>query len=187
MGALHISMLGVAIVALIGIIVSFLCMTGIIGGKVAGAEDYDNPYLFWLICSVVVFVLDAALFGVVTLWGKDPTHISPIALGGLTLYFIAKFVNRLGITLFNWGRQLVAPAAAATTKPWWLSKTILANSAVGALLLAEANISSLQGVLPASKYQIVAFGLPVINMLLRVYTTKGLALKSIVPQAEAAQ
>lgn len=187
MTILHTSMLVVAALALIGIIFSFLGMTGIIGGRVAGAEDYDNPHIFYFCISLAVLVVDAALFGVLFLWDMDPSHITAIAVGGLLLSITATFLHRLGFTPASWWTKLVAPAGAPATKPWWMSKTMLINSAIAGLLLAEANITSLQGVLPASKYQLVAFGLPIINMLLRAYTSKGLSLKSNVPPAGASQ
>ena len=71
-------------------------------------------------------------------------------------------------------------------KPWW-SKTLLLNSLIAALLLAEANVKSLQGILPDSKYEIVAFSLPIINMLLRVYTSQGISFKPQMPLGEADQ
>lgn len=79
---------------------------------------------------------------------------------------------------------LLPPASAK--KPWF-SKTIAFNAAIAAGLLAEANISSLQGVLPAAKYQIAAFALPIVNMLLRAYTSRGLSFKPAMPQAEVSQ
>lgn len=91
--------------------------------------------------------------------------------------------------LAAWGiaRYLAVQQTLAATKKPWLSKTILLNSLVAALLLAEAKVSSLQGFLPDSKYQIVAFALPILNMLLRVYTSQGLSFRPAMPRGEADQ
>jgi hypothetical protein len=60
-------------------------------------------------------------------------------------------------------------------KAWYVSKTIWFNTFVAAMLLAEQNISALQGLLPDSTYKLAAFSVPFVNMLLRVISTKGLA------------
>jgi hypothetical protein len=71
--------------------------------------------------------------------------------------------------------------ACATTKSPWASKTLWLNAAVAIGLLAEANIEMLKGVLPDNKYALIAFGLPIANMLLRWYTSKGLSFKPQMP------
>lgn len=74
-----------------------------------------------------------------------------------------------------------------TVKSVWLSKTFLFNTAVGLLLLAEENVSGLQGLLPPSKYQILAFTLPMVNLVLRFYTKQGVSFKPPAPSAEVTQ
>lgn len=54
------------------------------------------------------------------------------------------------------------------------SRTIWLNFVVATLLLAEANITGLQGLLPDGTYKIVAFALPMLNLWLRMGTTRGL-------------
>lgn len=88
-------------------------------------------------------------------------------------FFVMLIPGRIG--------DVVPGDPAAPSKKPWLSKTILLNALVAALLLAEANISGLQGFLPAAKYEVVAFLLPIVNMLLRVYTSQGLSFKPVMP------
>ena len=61
-------------------------------------------------------------------------------------------------------------------KPWYLSKTLWVNAVVAALAALEAGTGVLQPFLPANFYAIVAVGLPVVNAVLRIVTTQGLAL-----------
>ncbi len=61
-------------------------------------------------------------------------------------------------------------------KPWYTSKTLWVNAVVAALAALEAGTGMLQPFLPANFYAIVAVGLPVVNAVLRIVTTQGLAL-----------
>lgn len=65
MGTVHIIMLVVAVVALIGIILSILDLAGFSPkGRPICAEDYDNPALkAFLICAIVLLLDGAAWFG----------------------------------------------------------------------------------------------------------------------------
>lgn len=197
-------MLAVGLVALTGVILSFLGMAGVLpGSRPAGGEAWDNPYLFGFIASIAVLAVDIVLAGLAFVWAHDPTHIAAPGLAALLLVVVDKWLRRVyGTSLLGRWRAPAAPAvggpfdlethwldrvegeightltAIETHKPWWLSKTLLVNALVGGLLLAESNISSLQGLLPANTYQIAAFALPIVNMMLRVYTTKGLSLKA---------
>jgi hypothetical protein len=58
-------------------------------------------------------------------------------------------------------------------KHWWQSKTIWVNALVAVLAVAADNVSLLQPLLPANFFAIVAFGLPLVNVFLRVITTQG--------------
>jgi hypothetical protein len=69
-----------------------------------------------------------------------------------------------------------AQEQAATHKPWWLSRTIWFNLVALALAMAEANLGLLNGHLPGNVYAWAAFGLPVVNMALRVITKAGVRL-----------
>lgn len=60
-------------------------------------------------------------------------------------------------------------------KPWWRSRTLLANALVAVLLAAETQVHLLQPLLPINVYQLAAFGLPLLNALLRVITHQPLA------------
>ena len=62
-------------------------------------------------------------------------------------------------------------------KPWYLSKTIIFNVLVAALLAVETVTGLLQPHLPANIYLIIAVGLPIINAALRVITSEGVSLK----------
>ena len=72
-------------------------------------------------------------------------------------------------------------------KHWWQSKTIWINGCIATLLLAEANIAALQGLLPEWAHKSLMFGLPVVNLWLRVFTSQGLSFKPQMPQGEAGQ
>lgn len=63
---------------------------------------------------------------------------------------------------------------AATSKPWWKSKTLQVNAFVAALVALEANTNLLQPYLPVNFYTALAVGLPVVNAVLRIITTQGL-------------
>lgn len=63
-------------------------------------------------------------------------------------------------------------------KAWYQSKTLWVNAVVAALAALEAGTGILQPLLPANFYAIVAVGLPVVNAVLRIVTTQGLALKN---------
>lgn len=185
----------VGALALIGIIVSVLGMVGMVPlGRAVGPEDYDNHFFQWFLASIAVLVLDVVMAVLVLVWDYDPSHVAAPALGVLCLAVLIKWAHKVyGLPLSStlascWSKLLPkSAAAAAPVKKPWMSKTILVNTLVALLLLAEDKLSFLQGVLPASKYQIAAFALPVVNMLLRVYTTQGLSLKAFQPRCEASQ
>ena len=60
-------------------------------------------------------------------------------------------------------------------KPWYTSKTIIVNAIVAAMVALEAGTGLLQPHLPGNFYAIIAVGLPVVNVVLRVITTTALA------------
>ena len=59
-------------------------------------------------------------------------------------------------------------------KPWWKSKTLWVNIVVAVLASLEATTGLLQPYLPQHWYVVVAVGLPIINVVLRIVTTQGL-------------
>jgi len=59
-------------------------------------------------------------------------------------------------------------------KAWWKSKTLWINIIVAVLASLEATTGLLQPFLPEHWYVVVAMGLPVINVVLRIVTTQGL-------------
>lgn len=59
-------------------------------------------------------------------------------------------------------------------KSWWKSKTLWVNIFVAVLATLEATTGLLQPYLPELWYVVVAVGLPVINVVLRIITTQGL-------------
>lgn len=65
-------------------------------------------------------------------------------------------------------------ATRPAPKPWWRSRTLLVNAAVLALAAAETQLQVLQPLLPVNVYSLIAFGLPVVNALLRVITVQPL-------------
>lgn len=68
-------------------------------------------------------------------------------------------------------------AIVTEVKPWWRSRTLLANALAAALVALEASTGLLQPYLPVNLYTAVAVALPVINAVLRVITTQALTLK----------
>lgn len=73
-------------------------------------------------------------------------------------------------------RHIDAQLAPKNGKPWWQSKTIWVNLIVLALAAAEDNLGMLKDLLPMNFYQLVAFGLPVVNTMLRFLTKLGVTL-----------
>jgi hypothetical protein len=59
-------------------------------------------------------------------------------------------------------------------KPWYKSKTLWVNIIVAVLATLEASTGLLQPYLPNHWYVVVAVGLPIINVVLRIITTQGL-------------
>lgn len=62
-------------------------------------------------------------------------------------------------------------------KAWWKSRTLWLNALVLLLATAESQLGVLREALPVNLYALIAIGLPVLNMLLRVVTTAPLAKK----------
>ncbi|MDO9094459.1 MAG: hypothetical protein Q8R98_03660 [Rubrivivax sp.] len=62
------------------------------------------------------------------------------------------------------------------TKLWWKSRTLWLNVLVLVLAAAETQLNVLQPLLPVNVYGLVAFGLPLLNVLLRAVTAARLTL-----------
>ena len=62
------------------------------------------------------------------------------------------------------------------SKPWWQSRTLWFNLVVAGLAAAEVGFPTLKPLLPDNLYQILTFVLVVGNALLRVITSKAIAL-----------
>lgn len=75
---------------------------------------------------------------------------------------------------------------ALPAKPWWKSRTLWLNAAVLALAGAETQLNVLQPLLPVNVYALVAFGLPVLNAVLRFVTTQAVQLRGQPPAAPGA-
>lgn len=56
-------------------------------------------------------------------------------------------------------------------KPWWKSRTVWVNIIVGVLSVIETQVELLKPYVPAGWFVIVAIGLPVVNIVLRLVTT----------------
>lgn len=63
-------------------------------------------------------------------------------------------------------------------KAWWKSRTLWVNAVVLLLAAAETQLNVLQPLLPVNVYALVAFGLPVMNAVLRLVTAQALAFKA---------
>jgi hypothetical protein len=62
------------------------------------------------------------------------------------------------------------------TKPWWQSKTLWFNAAVGALAAAEASAAIIQPYVPGNIYAWGMLALVVGNAVLRVVSKAGITL-----------
>lgn len=62
-------------------------------------------------------------------------------------------------------------------KPWYCSKTIVLNAIIAGLSAFEAGTHAMREYLPEQWWVMVAIGLPVINVMLRVITTGPVAFK----------
>lgn len=71
----------------------------------------------------------------------------------------------------------ITPVVAQPLKMWWQSRTLRVNAIAAALVAFEAGSGLLQPLLPVNLYTAIAVGLPVINAVLRVITTQGLAMR----------
>lgn len=60
-------------------------------------------------------------------------------------------------------------------KKWYQSKTLWINAIVAMLVALEAGTGLLQPLLPVNLYTSIAVGLPIVNALLRVVTSKAIA------------
>lgn len=60
------------------------------------------------------------------------------------------------------------------SKKWYHSKTMLFNLLVASMLLIEQNLNFLQPLLPINIYALLSFVVPLVNMWLRIITTKGI-------------
>lgn len=60
-------------------------------------------------------------------------------------------------------------------KPWYGSRTLWLNAIVLGLAAAEARLGLLKDVLPISLFQLLAFALPVVNLVLRTVTSTAIA------------
>lgn len=68
--------------------------------------------------------------------------------------------------------------AQPARKCWWKSRMLWLNAGVLALTVAETQLNVLQPLIPVNVYALVAFGLPILNAVLRLVTTQGLQLKT---------
>jgi hypothetical protein len=72
-------------------------------------------------------------------------------------------------------------------KPWWLSKTLWFNALAFALAAVEVNVGLLRAVLPANWFAWFAFGVPIVNALLRAFTSTALAGRNGCPLPPVSQ
>lgn len=181
--------LAIGLAALIAITFCFLGGMGILPKThPAGAEEWDSPYLTGFLLGLIVLALDAVAALLAVIWDYDPSHLVAPGLALLAIVVAEmKFQRVFGTSLFSWWRKLVPVPVATPPKKPWLSKTIVLNAIVAVGLLAEAKLPFLQGLLPASKYQVIAFILPFVNMVLRAYTTQGLSLGASAQSTEPGQ
>lgn len=66
-------------------------------------------------------------------------------------------------------------------KPWYASRTLWLNAIVLGLAAAEARLGLLKDVLPISLFQLLAFALPVVNLVLRTVTSTAITAQPLPP------
>ena len=84
------------------------------------------------------------------------------------------------------GVPMIDVQVRAASKPWWHSRTLWLNALVLLAAAAETQLQVLQPLLPVNVYSLVAFGLPLLNVLLRVVTQQPLSLGAQAPADAAA-
>lgn len=62
-------------------------------------------------------------------------------------------------------------------KPWWRSKTMLFNIAVGVLLALELNLPNLQGFIDPEKYAYLLMVVNLVNVALRFISKSPVTLR----------
>ena len=70
---------------------------------------------------------------------------------------------------------MTAPALQ-DSKPWWHSRTIWANLAVLLLAGVETQLQVVQPLLPVNVYTLLAFALPLANLVLRTLTQQAISV-----------
>lgn len=74
------------------------------------------------------------------------------------------------------GVPVIQVQVAPASKPWWRSRTLWVNALVLLAAAAETQLQLLQPLLPVNIFALVAFGLPLVNVLLRTVTQQALTL-----------
>lgn len=59
-------------------------------------------------------------------------------------------------------------------KKWYKSKTLWFNAVAGGLLILEQNLPAIQPFLPPHISAVLSIAIPVVNIVLRHYTTQGI-------------
>ncbi len=67
--------------------------------------------------------------------------------------------------------------ARRPAKHWLRSRTLIVNAIALGLIVAESHLQLLQGVIPVNVYALAAFGLPVVNAVLRMVTNTAVSLR----------
>lgn len=62
-------------------------------------------------------------------------------------------------------------------KPWYTSKTLWLNALALAIGAAADNVQQLNGLVGVSVFKLLAFGLPVLNGVVRFATTQALQIR----------
>lgn len=74
------------------------------------------------------------------------------------------------------GVPMIELQVRPASKPWWRSRTLWLNALVLMAAAAETRLQLLQPLLPLNVYSLVAFGLPLLNVLLRLVTQQPLSI-----------
>lgn len=67
---------------------------------------------------------------------------------------------------------------AQPAKRWWQSKLLMLNALVLIGTAAETQLNILQPLLPVNIYAVVAFALPALNAVLRMYSNQAIAFRA---------
>lgn len=184
MNIIHWILFSVSACGFVVLIMSFHKMSKFIPSGHIEPESYFISGCIPFICSVVVILVDMVLCVAIEVQDVYVRRGVVLFMTIIATVLLIILHDSVGAGLQKMWAKIKAPPTAAPSKHPWLSKTIIFNAAVAAMVLAERNIASLQGFLSPGAYQALFFMVPIVNMLLRAITTQGLSFTPTAYQAD---